>query len=84
MGSDDAFNTLNWTYGASQHAFIAVEGASRCRVWRERAGTWSALVIHAATATQEAFPTAERAMTWCEQRVAERKPKPVTTTPHRG
>ena len=62
---------MDWVYGETQHAYIAVTGAYRCRVYRERSGTWTAIVIHRAEATvQEDFPTADRAMIWCKAQVA--------------
>ncbi len=65
---------MDWVYGESQHAYIAVTGAYRCRVYRERSGTWTAIVIHRAAPTeQEGFASVEAVKTWCEARIAERR-----------
>ena len=59
-----------WTYSEHQDASIAAAGAYRCRVYRERSGTWTAIVIYREAATEQAgFPSAERAMAWCEDYV---------------
>ena len=61
---------MTWTYSATQVAYIAVEGAYRCRVYYERAGTWTAIVIHRGAATEhEGFASATRAMAWCSNYV---------------
>ena len=66
---------MTWTYSSIQVASIAVEGAYRCRVYHERAGTWTAIVIHRAAATeQEGFASAEQAQAWCEDYVRQARP----------
>ena len=72
---------MNWVYGESQHAYIAVTGAYRCRVYRERSGTWTAIVIHRAAPTEhEGFPNVEAAMAWCDDHVHKVSPYPLAAT----
>ena len=63
-----------WTHDAALQTYSATEGVYHSRVWRHLNDTWIAMVfLGATTTTQEDFPTAEEAMAWCEERIAERR-----------
>ena len=61
---------MAWIFRPLQGAYITSLGTHRCRVWREHAGTWSAMVSReGAATTHDSFPTAEAAMAWCDDYV---------------
>ncbi len=59
-----------WTYEPGGWAYTLVSGDYHCRVWRERPGTWHAIVLdHATSSGAHDFSTAEEAQAWCEEQL---------------
>ena len=63
---------MTWSYDAKQRVYSVTEGVYHSRVWRHLNDTWIAMVfLGTTTTTQEDFPTAEEAIAWCEEHIAE-------------
>ncbi len=63
---------MDWKHDAANNAYTLTKEDTRCRVWR-MLGAWQAIVSYRGEAmTGYNFTTAEAAVEWCEQQLAEK------------